>query len=111
MTESFPNHEIQRVSRASVRACTKRILGHNFGDGDIVSFDPSSNNAKSQIFGRKDTSYSVIVIGDKHAIFPLCGHQLSSLSNRSVWLDLQSLAGPQGEHRPWWSFSSWTSPG
>ena len=105
MSESLANHQVERVGRAGVSSRAQRVLGHDLGHRNLTSLEAHSNNTESQILGREDTSNSLIVVGYQNTVLPLGGHQLRSFGDSEDRLDLESLAGLQGQHSARWGLA------
>ena len=99
VTEAFADHEVESISGTGVGFGAQGVLGHDLGDGDAVGLDSLSDNAEGKVLCGKDTCNTIIIVGDKDAVFTLGGHKLGSFCDGGVRLDLESLAGSKGKDR------------
>ena len=97
MAEALAHHEIKSVGGAGVGPSAQRVLGHDLGNGDRVGLESGADDAEGQVLGRKDTSNSLIVVGDKDTVFALSSHQLGSFGNGGRGLDLEGGTRLEGE--------------
>lgn len=97
VAEALAHHEVECIGSAGVGPGAQRVLGHDFGNGNIGGLQAQANYTESQILGGKDTRDSVIVVGNQNTVFPLGSHQLCGLGNGGLGLDLQGLTGLEGE--------------
>ena len=98
MAEALPDHQVERIRGAGVGARTQGVLGHDLGHGDFAGLGPGSHHAERQILGGEDAGNAVIIVGHQHTVLPLRGHQLGGLGDRHGGLDLQGLAGLEGQN-------------
>lgn len=97
VAEALADHEVEGIGGTGIGSGAEGVLGHDFGNGDIGGLQPSSNNAEGEILGGEDAGNSLIVVGNKHAVFPFRGHQLGSLGNGRRGLDLEGGARLEGK--------------
>lgn len=97
VAEALANHQVKRIGSARVGPRAERVLGHDLGDGDTGGLQPGADNAEGKVLGRENAGNAVVIVGHKHAVLALGGHELRGLSNGGRGLDLKSLARLQGE--------------
>jgi hypothetical protein len=98
MTETLADHQVQCIGGTGICTSTERVLGHDVCDSDIGCLLASTDHTESEILGCKDTRDTVVIISDQDAVLALRSHKLRSFRDSGVWLDLQSLAGLEGEN-------------
>lgn len=97
VAEAFADHEVEGVGGAGVGAGAQGVLGHDLGDGDVGGLLAGADDTEGQVFGGEDAGDAVVVVGDQDAVLPLGGHQLGGLGDGGLGLDLEGLAGLEGE--------------
>jgi hypothetical protein len=97
VAEALADHQVESVGGAGVGSGTEGVLGHDLGDRDVGGLLPHADDTEGKILCRKDTGDTFVIVGNEDAVFSLGGHQLSSLGDGGVGLDLERGARLEGK--------------